>query len=58
MPPCLEATAVEAGEGAGDSVGEEGVVPGGDKEFGDAPDVLVGGHTVAAVEAGEVTAHE
>lgn len=49
----LEAAAVEAREGAGDLVGEERVMAGGDETLGDAPDVVFGGHPVEAVEGGE-----
>ena len=50
----FEAAAVDAGEGAGDFFGEERIVAGGDEEFGDAPDVFLGGHPVEGVQAGEV----
>jgi hypothetical protein len=50
----FEAAAVEAGEAAGDLVGKERIVFGGDEQFGDAPDVFFGGHPVLAVKTREV----
>jgi uncharacterized protein (TIGR03435 family) len=50
----LEAAAVEARESAGDFIGEEWEVAGGDEEVGNAPEVFLGGHPVLGVEAGEV----
>jgi len=50
----LKAAAVEAGQSAGDLGGNERVVACGDEEVGDAPDILLRGHPVLAVEAGEV----
>jgi hypothetical protein len=50
----LKAAAVEAREGAGYLLGEEGVVAGGDEEIGDGPDVFFSGHPVEVVDAGEM----
>ena len=50
----LEAAAVEMGEGACDFGGDERVVARCDEKLRDAPDVLLGGHPVLGVQAGQV----